>query len=253
MLHIQELRTSYGYLPIKNDMNIAMFHIGRCGSTVISDMLNQRPDIYWDGEIYEPVNKLWDSETDFIDFLKYRVSLSPKFHYGFEIKFYHLRQIGCSLRAFLSILDDLNFNIILLKRRNYLKKVVSSLIARVSGRWHIGSHESVKKEIINIDPCNVSIDHNSKSLLDLLNEYDNDIKFLENNSLINVNMVYEDDVADDPSKGYKTICRKFALSDFPAEIKFSKTTPFLIKDVVSNYVELNKYLSGSKFEWMTKE
>ncbi len=31
---------------------VAMFHVGRSGSTVLGDLLDQHPDIFWDSEIY---------------------------------------------------------------------------------------------------------------------------------------------------------------------------------------------------------
>jgi len=38
-------------------LRVAMFHIGRSGSSVLADMLNQYPNVHWDGEIYETVTK----------------------------------------------------------------------------------------------------------------------------------------------------------------------------------------------------
>lgn len=231
-----------------------MFHIGRCGSTVIGDMLSQRTDTHWDGEIYEPVNKLYDSEMSYWEFLKQRITLSSKENYGFEVKFYHLRQLGCDLSTFLSVLKYLDFNhIILLKRQNYLKKVISSLVARVSNRWHISSNDSAKKEIINIDPFNISIDHTKKSLLDLLEEYDNDIKLLDNSGKVDISLTYENHVRENPERAYKIICDKVGLDYYPVKVRLGKTTPFLIKEIVGNYDELNRYLTGSKFEWMLKD
>ena len=38
----------------KQSKNIAMFHAGRSGSTVLGDLLNQNPQIFWDSEIFQP-------------------------------------------------------------------------------------------------------------------------------------------------------------------------------------------------------
>ena len=32
-----------------------MFHIGRCGSTVVSELLNQHSKIHWESELYTPI------------------------------------------------------------------------------------------------------------------------------------------------------------------------------------------------------
>ena len=37
----------------------AMFHIGRSGSTVLGKMLDEHPEIAWDGEVYAPIINLW--------------------------------------------------------------------------------------------------------------------------------------------------------------------------------------------------
>ena len=39
--------------------NVVMFHIGRCGSTVVSDLLGQHPDVHWASELYEPIFGKW--------------------------------------------------------------------------------------------------------------------------------------------------------------------------------------------------
>jgi hypothetical protein len=36
----------------KKPLAVAMFHIGRVGSTVVSELLNQNPDIKWDNELF---------------------------------------------------------------------------------------------------------------------------------------------------------------------------------------------------------
>ena len=33
--------------------NLVMFHVGRSGSTVLASLLQQHPDMYWDGELFD--------------------------------------------------------------------------------------------------------------------------------------------------------------------------------------------------------
>ena len=35
-----------------------MLHNGRCGSTVVGNLLAQNPNIYWASELYEPMFKV---------------------------------------------------------------------------------------------------------------------------------------------------------------------------------------------------
>ena len=42
--------------PIRRT-NVAMFHIGRCGSTAVGILLNQHPKIRWGGEIFASLKR----------------------------------------------------------------------------------------------------------------------------------------------------------------------------------------------------
>ncbi|MCA9917728.1 MAG: hypothetical protein KC445_07245 [Anaerolineales bacterium] len=41
---------------------VVMFHIGRSGSTVLADMLNQRNDLKWGNELYLPIFLRWKAQ-----------------------------------------------------------------------------------------------------------------------------------------------------------------------------------------------
>ena len=43
----------------KRKGNIFMLHIGRVGSTVLADLLNQHSQIHWDGEFYPKQHKYY--------------------------------------------------------------------------------------------------------------------------------------------------------------------------------------------------
>ena len=43
--------------------NIMMLHNGRCGSTVVGDLLAQNPNIHWASELYEPIIAKWKEEN----------------------------------------------------------------------------------------------------------------------------------------------------------------------------------------------
>jgi len=84
------LPNSIGNLPYffyKSD-KIAMFHTGRCGSTVLTNMIDQNPMVFWDGEVYEKFRKSILIKrfltVNIINIIKLRSLLAKKF-YGFEI------------------------------------------------------------------------------------------------------------------------------------------------------------------------
>lgn len=95
-----------------------MFHIGRSGSTVLCDMLNQHSDVSWDGELLKgtaatTINKplrysnpadRWYNSPYFPDrpfsFIESHMSKANTRFFGFETKFFHLSQNNIELGDF---------------------------------------------------------------------------------------------------------------------------------------------------------
>ena len=66
--------------------SVAMFHMGRCGSTVLAKMLEQHPRIFWDGEIYERVSPRLYHRLGPRGFLRFKQMRAGRRFYGFEVK-----------------------------------------------------------------------------------------------------------------------------------------------------------------------
>ena len=121
-----------------------MFHIGRCGSTVVAKLLQQHHNIHWANELYEPIFKQWNRlNPDFtqpgvmpmlpIDYLKKSISKSNTKTYGFEIKPYHFRLINMPMKKYLTEIEMLGFqHFILLDRKNKLRKTFSKYKRRLT-------------------------------------------------------------------------------------------------------------------------
>lgn len=151
--------------------NVIMFHIGRCGSTVVADLLNQHPRIHWASELYTPIFYEWQRKNawietvgemskDAVDLLKRNMQLALHRYYGFEIKPFHFRLIGYSPESFLHHADSLGFtHFILLDRKNRLRTIISSIIAHQNeALYHIGRKTKARLTRISINPDNVRID-----------------------------------------------------------------------------------------------
>ena len=95
--------------------HIAMFHLGRSGSTVLGNLLNQHPLIEWDGEIYEPRGRFYHKHgfngdaVDPLGFLGKRLAGAAKPSYAFEIKPYQMRLVKLTVEELLATLDTLGF------------------------------------------------------------------------------------------------------------------------------------------------
>ena len=80
-----------------------MIHHGRCGSSVVGNLLVQNPNIHWASELYSSMLAKWQEENQQINFhlakepivenpiaiLKNSISETTKPYYGFEIKPFH--------------------------------------------------------------------------------------------------------------------------------------------------------------------
>ena len=98
----------YSFIQHKKLPGVFMWHQGRCGSSVLANLLNQHPDIDWRGEIFEfyAVHKMKPLSVE--NEIKYIRTSVGKNRPGIEIKglpCQHLNQIGISLQQFAEILS----------------------------------------------------------------------------------------------------------------------------------------------------
>src|SRR5262245_20054878 len=123
---ITALATAYPLVSSSKREGIFMWHHGRCGSTVLGDLLDQHPAIRWYGEIFEGYALRHARRTRFRDDLRYVQVASGKRAPGIEIKglpCQHLPTLDVSLRRFVEAIVACGFSrCIFLHRRNILRK-----------------------------------------------------------------------------------------------------------------------------------
>jgi len=253
---IAKLTTGFvrGLLPREKRDDIVMFHIGRSGSTVLGDMLDQHPRIYWDGEVYDPVAKGRSLGTDPLTFLSKRMRRAGRRLYGCEVKPVHMHLLDLEPGVTIDCISELGFSrFIVLERRNYLRKVVSSAIAHETGSFHRGASEDRTRSQITLDVENIRIDRDEKPLLGFLESYDQFFRslreYLDGKRLLWI--TYEDDVFADPRVGYEKICSFIGVEPLegPA-VRYGKTNPYPLKEIVNNFSDLEGVLKGTTYEWM---
>ncbi|MEL6488831.1 MAG: hypothetical protein AAFQ95_02620 [Cyanobacteria bacterium J06621_3] len=260
--------------PILNKFslgNIAMFHIGRSGSTVLGDLLNQSPKILWDGEIYhtyvdwggqKAIRKGQEPVIDPIKLLQTKKIKARRRYYGFEAKFYHLDRTNVSLSDYVQRISDLGVShFIILKRKNYLRKIVSSYIAfdkkrnnlrTIDESDHHPADKKAKLYQINLNVNNVTIDGSNKSLLEHLKYYQDNFQRLDAELAGKkvLRLTYEEHIAKAPIQGYYQACDFLRISRHPVTVKYGKTNPFKLSEIVENFIEVERALINTKFEWM---
>lgn len=245
---------------------VAMFHIGRSGSTVLTNLLSQHPRVFWDAEIYErhfqalekqgQIVKPGERAVDPIELLRQRLNQADKELYGFETKFYHLRLTDIKLSEFIVQLQGLGFNqFIILERRNYLRKIVSSLVAKQNARYYLPAGQEAVLTQIRLEVDQVQTDRDSKPLITYLNDFQERFRRLDE-LLTGANVLrltYEDDVLADPLVGYRRLCDFLGLDDYEPTVHHGRTNPFKLNEIITNFDEVEQALRETPFEWMLYE
>ena len=243
-----------------NQQNVILLHTGRCGSTVLGKTLHQHKKISWEGEIFQPYMNSENNIDNFLDVIKKSRQRKIAPISLFSIK--HLKQLhlgehclNMDKRELIRSLNKLKgVKFILLERRNYLKRAVSAEVARNKKQWHVKRDDlnSIKK--VHIEVNNFQTGHTFQPLLKLFDtmsqSYQNLCEELpEENTL---KLTYEDDILEDPKIAYTKICSFLRLNENNAVVDLKKTNPFPLKELITNYKEVNDLLRGSEYEWMLK-
>ena len=243
--------------------NIVMIHIGRCGSTVLGNLLNQHPHITWDGEVYQDVFRERQhadkslppiEDVDPARYLLHRSNRVFSRFYGFEVKFFHLRALGTNIDSYLEDLESLlgKMHFIVLERRNTLRVIVSTVAARRTGVWHLGESQARPADLVNVDVDAVFVNRKNDGLLDLLREFSRDFSdteaLLRNRSALH--LTYEDDIRRDPRAAYRKVCDFLDLPAVPVSTRFVPTNPAPLHEIVENFDDIRSLLTGTEFEWM---
>lgn len=237
--------------------NIAMFHNGRVGSTVLADLLNQKTKIHWDGELFVKRGIYHKHFTDKpIDFLKYKIYQHNTKFYGFEIKAMKNQHLGkdvinIDFDDFMNILKNLNFKYFInIKRKNYLKQYISLERARKKNVKH--TNKEIKLEQIYIDINNAKIGKTEDTLINNFQRLDEHYENIENKlkDFNTLHLTYEDDILPDPKIAYKKICQFLNIEEENPTVNLKRTNPFPVNKMVENYSDVENVLKGTKYEWM---
>ena len=237
-----------------------MFHIGRCGSTVLGNMLNAHSKVFWGNEIFAKFmrNEKKEIKKGFVEHTieqsrQSRVSLI----YGFETKYLPQQQlshkcINMDLKDYIALLRKLNFRkFIVIHRKNYLRRAISAKVGMQTKKWH-SRREVTFPEKISIDMNSFTTGVIQEPILELFRCIDENYKRL--NALLShddtMYLTYENDILKDPRVAYKKTCDFFGIKDESPKINFYRTNPFRYEDIVINFGEVANILKGTKYSWM---
>jgi hypothetical protein len=242
--------------------DIVTFHVTRCGSRVLGDMLGQHPDVLWDAEIYAPermrllpralawaLTRLPERNLDL------RMLRAGRRRYGHEVIQRHLDAMGVSPAEYLKRMDARGFDhVVWIQRDNLLRVVVSQHLAQARGRWHQRSGDAALDRIeLPVERCLFR-----GRELPLLRQLEDEAArqrqvdaALEGRRFLH--LTYERDLETDPRVGYRRVCEFVGLRPHPARVQFRKTNPFSLRELLTNYDAVAEALAGSPFERMVDD
>ena len=247
--------------------NVAMFHIGRSGSTMLADLLRQHRHVHWDGEIYnhhfrrlartQGALRIGVTETglDPVGNLDECMRRSLRRVYGFELKFCHLDLAGIDLEDYLDRITALGVtHFIVLERQNYMRKIVSALIAQETRQYHLRPWRSPTLNRVHVDIDNLAIDYDSKPLHKYLEGFHNNFarldKLLADRRVLR--LTYEEDLSREPLEAYRRLCEFLGVTPRSPAIRYARINPYELPELIVNSAEVESALNGTAFEWMLR-
>lgn len=230
---------------------VLMVHPGRCGSSVLGSLLNQHPDVFWCGEMFQEPHGREHAGKGLLDWLRAAKTKPPKRMLGIEVKPWFSRFTGWPMRDLIAGLRArFEVHAIILWRRNLLRSLVSAEVAEARQTYHLYGGASAELTTIRLDPQKVRYGEFSLSLLEQLELIE--LWRHQARALLApfkpLQLTYEDDIEADPLQAYAKTSRFLGLSPFAPQVRLSRTTPFPLAEVIENWSEIRALLSGTHFE-----
>ena len=239
---------------------ICCLHFGRCGSTLLGNMLASHPNLSWAGELFHEHHERTDRNQSLNPYqlLQEQTAKCEKRCFGFETKFQHLDSNGLAveLSIYLRRLTSLGFNkYILLKRNNYLRQALSVAKGQLSGRWHAQSLTEVQTlEPFFFDVSSVSLGGANRTLLKcfefLDSTYENSFDTFVDLGLNFIEVNYEHHLEVSPTAGFKRVIDFLELVYSRPTISTRRLDSRSVREMITNFDDVQHCLKGSKYEWM---
>lgn len=243
--------------------NVAMLHAGRCGSSVLADLLGQHPLFRWSNEPFEsmiPAYRNMNPNSRASHLLGNLIYLQNTPYFGFDSKYLpeqHLNPdyANKSISEYIALLDSLGFNyFILLNRKNHLRRAVSTAIGQKNGLWN-STNAPRKSTTVHLNAERFVSYGKQMSLVDFFRSLDEAytrlLGCLKNHSVLE--LTYEQDIQNDPKAAYLRTCDFLSLEPAPVDVRLKRMNPKPIGALIENFDEIYTLLSGTEYAWMLEE
>lgn len=241
---------------------LTIWHVGRCGSSVLGQCLNQHSQLQWDNEVF---NKWMPNKRNDLPIPDLQKEISAiksrklKTYQAIDVKLLtsqHPTIFNLSAPQLHAILSKNGYKYhILLERQNILRRMVSHCAALFKYTYHIATSSSkpnLQPFFMPTDEIKVGAEINS--LIGWIEKISNENIIFKNYMNKHVNslcLTYEESIEQDPFIGYKKICDLLSLEVEPSKVLLQRTNPFPLRDLLINYKEIKNILVNTKHEWMS--
>lgn len=250
---------AYPLLPGRRSEGIFLWHHGRCGSTVLGNMLGQHPDIKWYSEIYHTYTLRGKARPRWRHDLRTAQVVSGDCMPGVEVKglpCQDLETIGASLPEFSAGLRANGFvHCIVLDRANILRKLISVQVVDQGLRstYHQTKSESGISGRLELDVDRVRVLRKFAPLAEML-EYIAEQTEVARETLSRdfdvLSLRYEDHIEHDPKVAYDLFCRHVGVEPISPEVRLNRINTLPMSELLSNYQQVADTLVGTPYEWM---
>lgn len=243
---------------------VLVWHIGRCGSTVLGRCLNQHSELHWNNEIFNtwmPARRK-DMRIPSIDQVleSARKRSGDKISVN-EIKFLSSQHPGIYNLNSSTLLDKLVERgckrHVFLRRNNILKRMISHCRAFDTGLYHV---ERGDMEVGGpVDPYimptkDILVGTTRKSLVEwiteIISEYECLGRKLQEIDVSVLCLTYEKDIAENPLIAYCKVCEWLNIPTENPTVDLKRTSSGTLKDSIANYQEIKELLVENGYGWM---
>lgn len=244
---------------------VAVFHTGRCGSTVLERKLNQHPKIMADGEIFAVTyqNHLQNhrkiTPQAFFDLHRSNITRDhpAKADYLFQVKYLSgldMALFDGGLPAHLDFLHSRGTShAIVLHRKNALRRLVSTRIAIERGRYHDPVSSSPEQVTVHFDADRVHLGgtYELTEVLALLEtEHAALLDALKSQNIAVLDLTYEDHIEPNPSIATDRVLTFLNQPHMSLPTTLARVQTSLLSQTLRNYAQVAERLAGTRFEWM---
>ena len=236
--------------------NVCMLHIGRCGSTVLGNVLHQHPDVYWGGETFLKKTKLFDvyDTNDPWKVLLLKSAMAKRRLFGFEIKGHptqHPANIGETLPGTIAGAHRFGCrHFILLTRVHLLRRYVSYLVGAKRKRWNYNRADTVEMVRVRVP---IKSTDGQIGVLKFIERFDGIVerwKALIPDDCRTLELEYARDILGDPRKAYTQVAEWLGLDAFRPTVNIRKVETEPLDAVVTNWNEVCEVLEDTSYAWM---